>query len=264
MQILSFSKLKPEKILFKITFTEYVSYPKVFLSQNSIDFILIWCCISLFLLFTLKICPSHWSMISEVKSSRIRPPPPFGVNFWASKGGLIRGILRYVSFCSRTTVIIDGVNICYCYCCYHVIHAVCDCKLQHQTSDPPDKNKMFLSWTKENVFCWFVLRFVVLPQSLENKLSLFSTNLCLVCSQLGVSLADGSDSPDQSHQLCFTRIWAAELKSSSQNFTFAKLENRIEIILSVVFRNKRHVSHCRMRWHSVSQQHRDQWVIIPE
>ena len=33
--------------------------------------------------------------MSKVQSSCIRPPPFFGINFLASKGGLIRGILRW-------------------------------------------------------------------------------------------------------------------------------------------------------------------------
>ncbi len=37
-------------------------------------------------------------MISKVQSSCIRPPPYFGINFLASKGGLIRGILRYTNW----------------------------------------------------------------------------------------------------------------------------------------------------------------------
>ncbi len=50
-----------------------------------------------------------FTLIPNVKSSCIRPPPLFGINFLASKGGLIRGILR-VRVCRDSCFLYDKTN----------------------------------------------------------------------------------------------------------------------------------------------------------
>ncbi len=108
MQILRLLKSKPKKFLFKIIISKYFSSKSFLCVPSRLTFILTqlqysfdlfyFLLILHFLIFTLNSLLLILLLIIDIKSHILthKTSPHFGINFLASKGGLVHRILRYI------------------------------------------------------------------------------------------------------------------------------------------------------------------------